>query len=195
MEFFDVLEHRRSVRRFEERPVLEEHLRRVLDAARYAPSAGNMQPWELVVVRERGVIRRIVDTTFMGFDPDSTPKQEWLAAAPVIVVVCAEVKRSASRYGAMGDRVAVLDTAAAIQNMLLAAVAVGLGSCWVSGFDPEALVGIVRLPESVKPLALLPLGFPASIPSPPPRFALEEFVHWECFGGVADRPAGSSEGG
>jgi len=181
MEFFEVLESRRSVRSFEERPVPEELLRRVIEAVRNAPSAGNMQPWELVVVRERDAIHRIVETTFTGFDPSSGQQQAWLEGAPVIVVTCADVKRSASRYGAMGSQVAVLDTAAAVQCMLLAAVAVGLGSCWVSGFDPVALAHALRLPDTLKPLAILPLGFPAAVPGAPPRFALEDFVHWESF--------------
>jgi nitroreductase len=141
-----------------------------------------MQPWELVVVRERDAIHRIVQTTFTGFDPSGGQQQAWLERAPVIVVACADVKRSASRYGAMGNNVAVLDTAAAVQNMLLAAVAVGLGSCWVSGFDPVALAHAVGLPDTVKPLAILPLGFPDTVPGAPPRFALEDFVHWERFG-------------
>jgi nitroreductase len=195
MEFFEVLESRRSVRRFQERPIPEELLRRILEAARNAPSGGNMQPWELVVVRERDAIRRIVETTFTGFDPSSGKRQVWLAGAPVSVVACADVKRSASRYGAMGNDVAVLDTAAAVQNMLLAAVAVGLGSCWVGGFDPVALARVLALPDTVKPLAIVPLGYPAAVPGAPPRFVLEDFVHWERFGQVERVPRDKADRG
>lgn len=197
MDFFEVLRTRRSIRRFDERPVPEQLLLQVLEAARCAPSGGNMQPWELVVLRERQSIRAVVDTTFVGFDAAGGQRQEWLLTAPVLVVACAELKRSASRYGPQGAQVAILDTAAAIQNMLLAAVALGLGSCWVSGFVPEALGRVLRLPESVRPLAILPVGYPAANPGSPPRLPLEQITHGECYGcdyepACRPKPAGSS---
>jgi nitroreductase len=182
MEFFEVLESRRSVRRFDGRAVSDEQLLRILEAARCAPSGGNMQPWELIVLRERESIRLAVDTTFVGFDPSSGRRQEWLLGAALLIVACADLKRSSSRYGQMGARVAVLDTAAAVENMLLAAVALGLGSCWVSGFDTRALGRLLRLPEFVQPLAILPLGFPVDIPAAPPRFALADIAHRERYG-------------
>jgi len=182
MEFFEALQARRSIRRFDERPVPEELLLRVLEAARSAPSGGNMQPWELVVVKDRETIGRVVQTTFVGFDPASGRRQEWLLGAPVLVVACADIKRSASRYGPLGEQVAVLDVAAAVENMLLAAVALGLGSCWVSGFAAEDLSRLLGLPASVRPLAILPLGFPAQAPGEPPRFALRDFTHGERYG-------------
>lgn len=182
MEFFEALQARRSVRRFDGRAVPEGILERVLEAARCAPSGGNMQPWELIVLRERESIRQAVGTTFVGFDPAVGRPQEWLLGAAVLIVICADLKRSSSRYGELGGRVAVLDTAAAVENMLLAAVALGLGSCWVSGFDAQALGRLLRLPESVQPLAILPLGFPAEIPGAPPRFPLADIVHRERYG-------------
>lgn len=193
MEFFKTLKARRSIRRFEPRPVPEDLLIQVLEAARLAPSGGNMQPWEFVIVREPENVRRVVQTTHLGFDPGSGERQEWLSAAPVLVVACADLKRSASRYGELGAQVAVLDTAAAVQNMLLAAVDVGLGSCWVSGFDAEALAGVLGLPGSVRPLAILPLGFPAASPGGPPRLALEDVTHGERFG-RAYSPAAADQG-
>jgi nitroreductase len=182
VEFFDVLQARRSVRRFDGRTVPEDRLLRVLEAAHCAPSGGNMQPWELIVLREPESIRQAVETTFLGFDPASGKRQEWLLGASVLIVACADLKRSSSRYGKLGGQVALLDTAAAVENMLLAAVAVGLGSCWVSGFDAEALGRVLELPVSVKPIAILPLGYPAEVPSAPPRFPLADFVHRERYG-------------
>ncbi|RLF23588.1 MAG: nitroreductase family protein, partial [Thermoprotei archaeon] len=108
--------------------------------------------------------------------------QMWIAEAPVVVVVCANIPRTAWRYGERGRSLYCLqDTAAAIQNMLLAAHALGYGTCWVGAFDEEEVSRILGLPDHVRPVAIVPIGKPAESPIPPPRRPLDEVVHWEKY--------------
>ena len=182
MELREAILNRRSVRRYLRRSVSQDMVREVLEAGRHAPTGGNMQPWELVVVRDRGGIERIKNTTFVGFNRDTAARQEWLATADVLIVVCADVKRTVARYGEMGRRIALLDCAAAVENMLLSAVSLGLGSCWVSGFDAARLASILELPAGSEPVAVLPLGYPAVKPAAPHKLELDEIVHYERYG-------------
>ena len=186
MDIRDVILARRSIRRLEDGPVDPEKVRWVLEAGRHAPTGGNMQPWEFVVVRDRHRIGLIKDTTFLGFNRETAARQEWLAGADVLICVCADYKRTVARYGEMGRRIALMDCAAAVENMLLMAVSLGLGSCWVSGFDDRALAVILELPPGVEPVAVLPLGCPAAVQPAPHKLELEDIVSYERYGRSQD---------
>jgi nitroreductase len=158
MDFWQVLEARHSVRDFDtERDVRPELVTRLLQAAIRAPSAGNCQPWYFLVVRNQearsALARAALDQWFVSH-------------APVVVVVCAEPERSALRYGDRGRRLYSLqDTAAATENLLLAAVASGLGACWVGAFNEEEAAQALELPPHLRPVAIVPIGYPARRPS------------------------------
>ncbi|TKJ31047.1 MAG: nitroreductase family protein [Chloroflexi bacterium B3_Chlor] len=158
MDFWQVLEGRRSVRSFNgERDVPSEIVTRLLQAAIRAPSAGNCQPWYFFVVRNQSAKRALAQAAL---------NQWFLSEAPVVIVVCAEPERSAIRYGDRGRRLYSLqDTAAAIENLLLAAVASGLGACWVGAFDEEEASLALDLPSHLRPVAIVPVGYPARRPS------------------------------
>lgn len=162
MDLFEAMRRRHSVRSFlTGADVSEEDLEKLLSCACTAPSAGNVQPWRFVVVRDPGV-RRSLARAALG--------QDFVAQAPVVVVVCADLQAHARAYGRRGvELYAIQDTAAAAQNILLAATALGLGSCWVGAFHEEEVARILGLPESWRPLALLPVGRPARAGSPPPK--------------------------
>jgi nitroreductase len=154
MEFWQVLEERQSVRAFDASvEVPPETVERLLRAAIQAPSAGNRQPWHFCVVRDK--VRRLGLIV-------AAHGQRFVGQAPVVIVVCADAEQSAGRYGARGkDLYCLQDTAAAIENILLAAVALGLGGCWVGAFDESVAASVLRLPERLRPVALLPIGKPA----------------------------------
>jgi len=146
---------------------------KIIDAARLAPSAGNIQPWEFVVVRDpeikRGLSAAALDQTF-------------IEEAPVVIVVCANQLRSARGYGTRGVNLYCLqDTAAATQNMLLAACALGLATCWVGAFNEEEARRVLNIPNGVRPVAIVPVGHPAEKPEAPERRSLSEIVHNETF--------------
>jgi nitroreductase len=159
MEFFEVLKLRRSTRAFTDEAVSEYEIVKLLEAARLAPSAGNIQPWVFVVVRDADMKGRLAEAAL---------NQSFIKKAPVVIVVCADPDRSRQRYGGRGENLfCVQDSAAAVQNMLLAAVDLGLGACWV--------------PESLRPVAVVPVGRPAEKPSLPYRRPLGEIVRYETF--------------
>jgi nitroreductase len=170
VDFWQVLEGRRSVRAFDqERDISPDTVTRLLRAAVRAPSAGNCQPWQFYVVREPDTKRALAQAAL---------DQWFLSEAPVVVVVCADAARSAQRYGDRGRELYCLqDTAAATENLLLAAVASGLGTCWVGAFDEQAASIALELPGRLRPVAIVPLGYPAERPSyPSERLPLNSVV-------------------
>lgn len=151
MDFWEVIRRRHSVREFDPHSELaEEDVVRILEAAIEAPSAGNCQPWHFVVVRDKARRRGLAAAAY---------GQEFVAQAPVVIVVCTDPARSAGRYGKRGTSLYCLqDTAAAAEHILLAATALGLGSCWVGAFDEGEAARVLGLPESLRPVALIPIG-------------------------------------
>ncbi|HHW39944.1 MAG TPA: nitroreductase family protein [Syntrophomonadaceae bacterium] len=163
----DAIKERTSIRRFKPDPVPQATIGRLLDAARLAPSAGNMQPWFFVVVMNEDLRRQLAKAA----------RQPFIAEAPVCIVVCAEPERSASRYGRRGRELyCIQDTAAAIENILLAATGYGLGACWVGAFDEEEAARILELEPGLRPVALIPIGYPDQERKAVPRRPLDEVV-------------------
>lgn len=173
MDLFDAIKGRRSVRAFKPDPIPEKDLEKILDAGRLAPSAGNCQPWEFVVARDDGVKQKLVRAA-LG--------QSFIAEAPVVVVVCANIPRVAGRYGKRGAELySIQDTAAAAQNIHLAAYALGYATCWVGAFDEGAAAEAIKTPPDVRPLAMVPIGKPAEKPSPTHRLPLSKIVRENTF--------------
>jgi nitroreductase len=157
MDFWQVVEARTSVRDFDaSQGVSPEIVDRILQAAIQAPSAGNRQPWHFYVVRDPAVRRGLAAAAY---------GQGFVAQAPVAIVVCADAEQSAARYGQRGRELYCLqDTAVAAEHILLAAVASGLGGCWVGAFDEQEAARVLNLPERHRPVAILPIGRPNGIP-------------------------------
>ncbi len=158
MDFWQALERRHSVRNFDkDRDVSPETVTKLLEAAIRAPSAGNCQPWYFLVVRSQEVKRALAQAA-LG--------QWFLSEAPVVIVVCADPERSALRYGDRGRYLYSLqDSAAATEHLLLAAVASGLGASWVGAFDEEEASQALALPSHLRPVAIVPVGYPTGRPS------------------------------
>ncbi len=162
---FEAIKSRRSIRRYEPKPVPKEKLLAILEAARLAPSAGNRQPWRFVVVR---------DSERKKLLAKASRNQMFMADAGVIVVALSDPRASPKWHA--------LDTMIAIEHMVLEAVEQGLGTCWIGAFDPEEVRKIINAPSELNVVALLPIGFPAESPSPRPRRALNEIVYLEEYG-------------
>ncbi len=173
MEIFEVIRKRRSIRAYTKEDVSEEEVKKLIDTARWAPSAGNIQPWEFIIVRNAETKRKL---SVAALD------QSFIEEAPVVIVVCADQKRSAWGYGQRGATLYCLqDTAAATQNLLLATHALGLGACWIGAFREEGVRQALNLPIDVRPVAIVPVGHPAEKPMAPSRRPLSEIVHYEKF--------------
>ena len=154
MDIFEAIEKRHSVRAFEgNRLVSDEMIEMLLQAACKAPSAGNVQPWRFYVVK-RDDIKAKLAAAALG--------QSLLADAPVVIVVCADLDLHASSYGTRGvELYAIQDCAAAVENILLGATALGLGSCWVGAFREDQASEALGLTGGIRPLAMIPLGYAA----------------------------------
>jgi nitroreductase len=143
MEVFEAVQRRRSVRAYAKTPVPDEKLERILEAARLAPSAENIQPWYFVVVTDHEKRKQIAQSRiFAGFQEGS----------PVVIVGCSDRKASPKWYE--------IDVAIAMQNMVLAATAEGLGTCWIGSFDEGLLKKLLKIPEHFTVVALLTVGYP-----------------------------------
>ena len=166
MSFLDLAKTRKSVRRFKDKTISDEMIKMLLKAAKSAPSAGNCQPWMFYVIKNAELIRAIAEES-LG--------QKFAGTAPLMIVVCADAPRSAARYAERGQSLyCIQDTAAAIQNILLCAHDIGLGACWCGAFDEADVAKKLDLPESLRPVALLPIGYPAQIPTPRIRRPISE---------------------
>lgn len=157
-----------SCRRYAGDPVPDGVLAELLEAARWAPSAGNLQPWRFVVVHSEAVRRHLAEAAF---------GQTFLVEAPVVVVFCAVADESGRRYGVRGRTLYCLqDTAAAVENLLLAAAMHDLGTCWVGAFDEQAAARALDLDPAWRPVALVPVGRPAEQPRGRRRRPADEIV-------------------
>jgi nitroreductase len=173
LDVLEAIKSRRSIRAYTGEKVSDEKVRTLMDAARWAPSAGNIQPWEFVVVSDPVTKRKLSAAAL---------DQTFIEEAPVVMVVCANEDRSSWRYGRRGVNLYCLqDTAAAVQNMLLAACALGLGACWIGAFRDEEVERILKAPEAVRPVAIVPVGHPAEKPSAPQKRPVGEIAHYESF--------------
>ena len=164
MDFFELIHARRSIRVFTSAPVAEEQLTRILAAANQAPSAGNLQAYVILVVRDAATRAKLSLAAL---------NQESLAAAPVVLAFFAHQQISASKYQHRGvELYAVQDATVACAYAQLAATALGLGSVWVGAFDDAAVKQALKAQTDWRPVALLPIGCPAETPPATPRRTL-----------------------
>ncbi len=164
MEFYEVINKRRSIRAYKKDPVEDSKLSRILNAARLAPTAANRQPYSLIVVKDEDTKIRLKDAY----------SQEWFFTAPVIVCACALPDDAWKRNDGKGY--VDVDVAIVMDHLILAASAEGLGTCWIAAFKPEVVREVLNIPDNMEPLVLTPLGYPETIPEPTFRKPLEEMV-------------------
>jgi len=170
MELVEAIEKRASVRGFTEEEVPEQLVSEMLRLGMLAPSAGNLQARDFIVVRERDVKSKLSKAAF---------GQEFVESAPVVVVCCANLARIRN-YGVRGtDLYCLQDVAASAENMLLYVASQGYGSCWVGAFDETQVVKALGLPENVRPVIILPVGRPKEVPRKAPHLKMEAVVHRE----------------
>lgn len=175
----EVITGRRSIRRYTGQPVPEEMLRDVLSAARWAPSWGNTQCWEIIVVRDPRV-REELQTVLSS----KNPARPAVVAAPLLLAVCGKNRLSGFYRGSAVTRLGdwkLYDLGLATQNILLAAAAHNLGTVVIDAFDHDRAGLILGMPPGVEVVTLIPLGFPDHGPAAPERRPLEDFVHHDRY--------------
>ncbi len=152
MDLFEAIKERRSIRNYLKNDVPDDMVESLLEAATWAPSEGNVQSWRFYVVKNRDVKKKLARAAL---------NQEFVAEAPLVIVVCVDLDVAASSYGQRGINLYCLQSSgAAIQNMLLAAYALGLSTCWVGAFREGEVCETLKLPKKIRPVAIIPVGYP-----------------------------------
>ena len=170
-DFHRFLAARNSVREYQNTPLTEEEIQYILSCACTAPSAGNREAWDVLVVTDQELKWALAQAAF---------DQAHVEQAPVLFVVCANYIRSMSKYGERGILYAVQDATIAATYMMLAAHATGFGCCWTGAFEESEVKGILDLPQHIRPLAILAVGKETEAPlGKTERIPLEEHVHHE----------------
>ena len=170
MDVSEAVRRRYSVRRYEDRPVEAEKLERVLEAARLAPSAKNLQEWRFVVVQDAETRQRLIE---------AANGQSFVGQAPVVIAACAV---DADHVMPCGLPSFSIDVAIALEHVALQATAEGLGTCWIGAFDEAKVKKVLDIPGNVRVVDLMPLGYPADEPREKSRMALGEIAmreRWE----------------
>ena len=164
MSLLDVILSRRSIRRYENKEIPKDVLDQIVEAGRQSPSAMNVQPYRFVIVK-KSEIKKEMKSIFSRF----------LEKAPVIIVGCANPKsRLAGKW-------AIVDTSIALQNMVLAAWSLGVGSCWIGSFNEKKTKQALKIPEDGKVVGLLTLGYPAETPKPRKKKSTDELFSNNVF--------------
>ena len=174
MDVFECIQSRRSVRNYSSRKVEFDKLVLILEAACKAPSSGNLQDYRFVIVNDKDKIRALAD---------HCNEQFWIASAPVLLIVCADTERTELYYGLRGQRLyATQNSAAAVQNILLAAHALGLGACWVGAFNEEFISDEFGISGKVRPQAIITLGYQEGELDPKSENDMEAMVFFNRYG-------------
>ena len=167
MDVFEAVKTRRSTRKFKDSTIEKEKLSKVLEAARFAPSAANLQPWSFIVVSDKTIRQSL----FSGYS------RQWFVDAPIIIVACGFPDKGWCRKD--GEKYYPLDVAIAMQNLILAAHDVGLGTCWIAAFDEKKVKKALDIPKNVRVIAMTPLGYPDEVKGPvTERKSFEEMIHY-----------------
>ncbi len=169
MNVFDAIKLRRSIRSFQDRPIEEEKLLRVLEAGRLAPSAKNTQEWRYVVVKDAELRRKVAV---------AANNQYFIAEAPVVIVGCATW---ANYVLSCGQPAHTIDVAISMDHMSLQAVEEGLGTCWIGAFKEDTVKQLLNIPQEMRVVEIMPLGYPKFQPDPKPRKKLEEIVFYDQY--------------
>lgn len=177
-----MIKSRRTIRKFiSDQPVDWDKVSRCLDAARHAPSAGNLQNWRFIVVLEQDLKKAVAEAAL---------QQWWIAEAPIVIVAIAEPEKAERYYGVRGERLySVQACAAAVENLILEAHSLGLGTAWVSAFDEDAVKRALKMEDFCRPQAIIPLGYAAEIPVKPPKYPLETLVFFNVWRNRVRDPA------
>lgn len=169
MEILEAIRERRSIRNFQKKDIPQKIVDKLIDALIWAPSAGNLQARKFFFVKDAKLREDIASAAL---------NQDFIAEAPLVIVGCTD-SRISNKYGERGEYLySIQDVAAGIMGMMLVAHESGLGTVWVGAFREEEVFDLLNLPKNLRPVAIVPVGYPVKIPSPPPRVSRQEAVEF-----------------
>jgi len=167
MDVMTAIKTRRSIRAYKDKPIEDEKLEAVLEAGRLAPSARNLQEWKYVVVKDKGLRDKLID---------AANGQRFVGQAPAVIVACAV---QTDHVMPCGELSYPIDLAISVDHITLAAASQGLGTCWIGAFKQNEVKKLLGIPENVRVVVLLPIGYPDVSPAPKPRKSMEEIVSYD----------------
>jgi len=180
LETYETIMSRRSIRKYKTTPIDDKILERVLEAARWAPSWANTQCWRFIVVRDTDIKNKLAATVPAGNGAGDAIKE-----APVAIVACAQLGKAGYLKGSLGSDKGeswyMFDVALAMQNLVLAANSLGLGTVYTGWFDAKKTAEIMEVPPDCCVVALTPLGYPDQKPDPTPRKELSQIVSYDKY--------------
>jgi len=167
--FLELISTRHSVRSFKDSSISEDKINLILDASIKGPSAGNLQSYQIIVTLSKSKKEKL---------KEAAHDQQYILEAPVVMIFCADTKRSQIEYGARGEELfCIQDATIACVYSQLAAHSLGLSSVWIGSFDEKKISETLNLQKNVKPIAILPIGFANEIPEITPRRPIGEIIH------------------
>jgi nitroreductase len=161
----DFILSRRSIRRYEQKEISNEVMEQIFEAGRNSPSAANVQPIRFIILKDQEIKKKLTNNLFSRFVKD----------APVVIVGCADVKAR------LTGKWAVVDATIAMQNMVIAAWTLGVGSCWIGAFNEEKVKKLLKIPDKWKVVALMPFGYPAEHPKQRKKKPFEKMFSFNSF--------------
>ncbi|MBD3363530.1 nitroreductase [Candidatus Dojkabacteria bacterium] len=162
MDILQTIRNRRSIRQFKDKKISDDILHKVLEAARWAPSAVNRQPWNFIVIKKESIKKKLSGKLFSAF----------ISRAPIVIAICAKIKKS---------KWAVIDCSLAAQNIMLEAHSLGLGTCFVGAFNEQKVKDILRIPKGIKVIGLITLGYPTEKKRKGIRLELDSIVSFNTY--------------
>ena len=175
MDAMHAIMSRRSIRKYKDIPVEWDKVGEILQAGMAAPSSGNLQNWKFIVV---------LDEDKRGKLAEASLEQYWMQNAPVHIIIVAEIQKARQFYGTRGERLySVQNCAAAAENMLIAAHSLGLGGCWVGSFDEDMVRRVCKIPEYIRPQAIITIGYANEQVPSPGKYRPYDIIHLEGWEG------------
>lgn len=160
-EFFEVIKKRRSIRKYQNKEVEPEKIETIIENAILSQTAGNLQSYVIFVIKSHTIKEALTQAAY---------GQRFIKQAPIVFVVCADQEKAGSVYGKRGYELYSINDASIVATYIeLIACALGLGTCWVGAFDEQQVKQILALPEGIKPIAIIPCGYPAEQPKMPKK--------------------------
>jgi len=179
MDTYEAIKTRRTIRKFKDVEIPWENIIKILEAGKSAPSSGNIQNWKFIVIRDQDQRKELAEMC---------GNQHWMARAPVLIAVVADVEKARRFYGIRGDRLySIQNCAAAATSMLIMANDLGIGGAWIGYMDEEKVSAALTLASNIRPQVILALGYPAEEPPCPPKYTLENVMYFRQFGGQGNR--------
>ena len=165
---FSLIKTRRSVRKYTDQPISESDLKKILEAGRWAPSGANLQPWRFIVIQDKDLIKQIGEFCYFGLI-----KSRHVSEAATVIIICGDSRSMGNTWEK--------DCMIAGTNMTLMAAALEIGSCWIGAFNESEIKRLISIPDYLKVIALISLGYASHPVTPPPRLPLEDIVYYNIY--------------